>query len=296
MRNCKHNTKKNIKKDRFTIGTKVRNSVRCIYKKIKSLCSFANIVATATLIATVVIGMIAYSLSNYNQPIVLDREIELNDDGDNHYSVSLHTSQGKIKCAYLATYKDSEVKYVKLTNTALNNIPIDKQQINLKEIEFLDSENEDIAHNLIQMSGTKIYDIVDFSLLIQDYSNYWSIYHILIRPGIDISNIQRSYTLRAKDETNATVSDTATGTYIAPQDVLILNTFPTSERTLREELNAFYGSDIIIASFERESEHKVTHGSASIEFTSELKMSIPYTHRDPKELIDMFNTIKRDLS
>ena len=122
----------------------------------------ANFIGILTLIATIWIGIAAYELTTRNQTIVL-KDIELNNDNEKHYLANLVISQGKIKKAYLASSIDDGIIYTEL-NASLNNIEIDKKNIDIREITPLDPE-EDVTdfQDLVDKSNTQINDIVEFA-------------------------------------------------------------------------------------------------------------------------------------
>lgn len=92
-----------------------------------------------------------------------------------------------------------------------------------------------------------------------------------------------------------TASDTIDGEYIVNQDQLIMDTALINESTLKKELEAFYVNEVT-AKLNKKENKKEANVEASIKITdSELHFYIPYTCKEASEIIDIINTIKKDI-
>lgn len=258
-----------------------------------------NLVAIISLCVTVWIGLIANKLAiteneldEHNQAINISG-IDLIGDNEDYFLVRPDITQGKIKKAYLVLIKDDDIIYTHL-DPSLEDFRIDKELIDLHAIKVLDMEAgvtdfQDFADN----HNAQINDVVDFGLVFLDYSNQWSFYYVLIRPGFVFYNVSYKSTVTSLDGSEVTYD--YVGNYIASPKTLVIDTALINKSTLEEQLEEF-DVDIVPVYFDKISRELRNDENADIVFDEETAtFFIPYTFKNASELMDIFNSVKKDL-
>lgn len=266
----------------------------------------ATIIAFLSLVVTIAIGGItiwiggitnglastANELTERNQAIDIGT-IDLIDDNEGHYLVHPQISQGKIKKAYVVLNTENGIIYDDL-EPSIDDFKIDKQIIDVHEVKVLDMEaGVTDLQEFAEKTGAQINDIVDFGLVFQDYTNQWSLYYVLIRPGFVFSGVTREYKLTKTD--GSTITYTYTGNYIAEQKLLVIDTALINENTLEKELDDFNDYNVT-AYFDKK--NAITEPQDDIDMTmieSKIELFIPYTFRDANNMINIINSVKDDL-
>ena len=261
--------------------------------------NISTIVAIISLCVSVWIGTTANTLASTenelakrNQAINIS-SIDLIGDNEDYFLVKPDISQGRIKKAYLVLIKDNDIIYSKI-DSSVENFRIDKELIDLHTIEALDMESgvtdfQDFADN----HNAQINDVVDFGLVFLDYSNQWSFYYVLIRPGFVFHNVSYKSTVTTFDGSETT--NNYVGNYIASPKVLVIDTALINKSTLEEQLDEF-DVDIVSVYFDEISRELKTDENVDIVFNEDTaRFFIPYTCKNASELMDIFDNVKGDL-
>ena len=246
------------------------------------------------------IGYVANDINDKNQPIDIDKDkISLMDEGD-CYNVKLDDlaiSQGGIKKAFLA-YEDTKgIVYKDISPSSNNDMKIDKSLVDIKELDIYTESHPEAIEYLLDEHDAKVYDVVNFSLVILDYTNKWQLYYVIIMPEIVYPGV--IHTVSATDPYDDPVSETIKVDYVSKQEEVIIDTSLINNQTLDILLDNFYAKNERLSEWIPNSKRIINRENSpaggSITITdSSFTVDIPYTRLKTTSILENIDAIYKD--
>lgn len=248
------------------------------------------ILTVITVFLTGLIGFTANDLNKRNQALIIS-EVTLNDENDKYYTFALRKEQGEVKKAYLVT-SSGDSKYKKL-DLSLGDIQIPKEALG---IHTASEENGDDSYSFsVDWGDMPIYDALDFAVALLDYSNRWSCYYVMIRPGINLSNAYLTIKVHQKGVDDPVGEATAKTIPVEAAYKILDTDFLNKDivDAFLKEFTAFYEVQIL--------EDDMTIDVNSIDdngniqkgtVTKKKTINIKYKDFDAEEILNNINTIR----
>lgn len=250
------------------------------------------IIAILTFVASCYIGGKANELNKKNQALVIS-DIDITDENDTTYICSIKKEQGEIKKAFLVTDFEG-IQYKKL-DESLGNIEIPKRAVvDKKTVEEIQESDYTVTTDL---EDALINDVIDFAVVLLDYSDRWSCYYVAIRPGIDLSNAELTITVRQEGVEEPVGKETAKLISVPPE-YKILETEFVNKGMVEDFIKKFEESyeiqvladDMKIQVKSIDDEGKIQIG----EVTKGKEVTVKYRKLDAEKILNTINTILED--
>ncbi len=253
------------------------------------------IISILSLYVAVRIGSVANDISLRNQPIELDPTTIMLDESEEFFFISIKelvATQGGVKKAYIAYEVDNNIIY----DEVIDHIEVPKSEINLKKIKIATIEDGEFEYYLKDYDA-KVYDIVSFGLVIQDYSDNWNLFLILVQPAITFPGITHSAS--GIDPYGETASQTVCAAYTAEQKACIVDTCLINESTLQKKVREFTTDVTKEAKWDEKTKsilsQTTTPAGGKIAITnSKFAFDITYPEQDVSHIMQLIDRIYTD--